>query len=152
MADQIAVTDVKLKYASIKEARAMSGLRLILGANAVPGPWREACKGIFHVKKIPYTPVASAGQDGSPRELIEWTAQSSAPVIDKLGMILIRVLPDSNQPTDPDQPFLLHVATPSGKSGYIDAQQLSPLGGDEMCYTKDAGGWKIAGYLGGVSQ
>jgi len=80
MADKIAVTDVKLKYATIQEAKAMSGLRLILGANAVPGPWREACKGIFHVKKIPYTPVASAGQDGSQRELIEWTAQSSAPV------------------------------------------------------------------------
>jgi hypothetical protein len=79
-------------------------------------------------------------------------AQSSSPVIEKLGMILIRVLPDSSQPTNPDQPFLLHVATPSGKTGYIDAQSLSPLGGDEMCYTKDAGGWKIAGYVGGVSQ
>lgn len=79
-------------------------------------------------------------------------AQSNSPVIEKLGMILIRVLPDSSQPTNPDQPFLLHVATPSGKSGYIDAQQLSPLGGDEMCYTKDASGWKIAGYIGGVSQ
>jgi hypothetical protein len=47
---------------------------------------------------------------------------------------------------------LLHVATPSGKSGYVDAQQLSPLGSDEMCYTKDAGGWKIAGYIGGAPQ
>jgi len=79
-------------------------------------------------------------------------AQSNSPVIEKLGMIVIRVLPDSSQPSNPDEPFLLHVATPSGKSGYIDAQQLSPLGGDEMCYTKDASGWKIAGYLGGVSQ
>jgi len=79
MAD-ITVNDVKLKYASIAEARGISGLRLILGANAVPGPWREACKGIFHVKKIPFTPVASAGADGSQRELIEWTAQASAPV------------------------------------------------------------------------
>ncbi|MGA6972906.1 MAG: glutathione S-transferase C-terminal domain-containing protein [Candidatus Binatus sp.] len=80
MSDKIAVTDVKLKYATIQEAKTMPGLRLILGASAVPGPWREACKGIFHVKKIPYTPVASAGQDGSQRELVEWTAQSSAPV------------------------------------------------------------------------
>ncbi len=80
MAEQIAVTDVKLKYASLQDAKAMSGLRLILGEVAVPGPWREACKGIFHVKKIPYTPVATAGKDGSQRELIEWTAQSSAPV------------------------------------------------------------------------
>ncbi len=30
-------------------------------------------------------------------------------------------------------------------------QTLAPLGGDQMCYTKDAGGWKIAGYFGGVS-
>ncbi len=80
MADKIAITDVKLKYASIAEAKAMPGLRLILGAAAVPGPWREACKGIFHVKKIPYTAVSSAGADGTPRELIEWTAQASAPV------------------------------------------------------------------------
>ncbi len=79
-------------------------------------------------------------------------AQPSSPVIEKLGMVLIRVLPDSNQPSNPDEPFLLHIATPSGKSGYIDAQQLSPLGGDEMCYAKDAGGWKIAGYVGGASQ
>jgi glutathione S-transferase len=80
MPDKIALSDIKLKYATIQEASSMPGLRLILGANSVPGPWREACKGIFHVKKIPYKPVASAGQDGSQRELIELTAQSSAPV------------------------------------------------------------------------
>ena len=80
------------------------------------------------------------------------TAQSNSPVIEKLGMVLIRVLADSSQSTNPDEPYLLHVATPSGKSGYVDAQMLSPLGGDEMCYTKDPTGWKIAGYLGGVAQ
>ena len=80
MAEKIGVNDIKVKYATLEEARKMPGLRLILGANTVPGPWREACKGIFHVKKIPYTPVASAGADGSQRELIEWTAQASAPV------------------------------------------------------------------------
>ena len=80
MSDKIAVTDVKLKYATIAEAKTMSGLRLILGAATVPGPWREACKGMFYVKGIPYTPVASAGQDGSQRYLVEWTAQTSAPV------------------------------------------------------------------------
>jgi hypothetical protein len=78
--------------------------------------------------------------------------QSNSPVIEKLGMTLVRVLPDSSQPTNPNEPFLLHIATPSGKTGYVDAQELSPLGGDEMCYTKDASGWKIAGYIGGVSQ
>jgi glutathione S-transferase len=80
MAEKIEQNDIKLKYATIQEAKSMTGLRLILGAYAVPGPWREACKGIFHVKKIPFTPVTAAGEDGSPRELIELTAQSSAPV------------------------------------------------------------------------
>ncbi len=72
--------DLKVRYTSIAEAKKLSGLRLILGAYAIPGPWREVCKGIFHVKKIPYTPVTAAGADGSERELREWTAQNSAPV------------------------------------------------------------------------
>ena len=80
MATEIGRDDYKLKYVSLAEAKNMSGLRLILGAYTIPGPWREACKGIFYVKIIPYTPVASAGQDGSDRELREWTAQNSAPV------------------------------------------------------------------------
>lgn len=77
------------------------------------------------------------------------TAQPSSPVIEKVGMVLVRVLPDSG--AEPNQPPVLHIATPSGKAGYIDAQTLSPLLSDQMCYTKDAGGWKIAGYFGGVS-
>src|SRR5216684_6252181 len=80
MAEEIGLNSIKLQYVSIEEARSMTGLRLILCGYAVPGPWREACKGIFYVKKISYTSVASAGKDGSDRELREWTAQTSAPV------------------------------------------------------------------------
>jgi hypothetical protein len=76
--------------------------------------------------------------------------QPASPVIEKLGMVLVRVLPDQQQ--NPGGPALLHIATPSGKSGYIDAQQLSPLGSDEICYAKDGGGWKIVGYIGGAPQ
>src|SRR5262245_17913588 len=80
MAETIGLLDVKLTYASLEEAKKLSGLRLILGAYAIPGPWREACKSIFYVKKIPYTHTTAAGKDGSDRELREWTAQLSAPV------------------------------------------------------------------------
>ena len=80
MAEEIGLNSIKLQYASIEEAKGMSGLRLILGAYAIPGPWREACKGLFYVKKVPYVPVTAAGKDGSDRELREWTAQASAPV------------------------------------------------------------------------
>jgi hypothetical protein len=79
-------------------------------------------------------------------------AQPNAPVIDKLGLNLVHVLSDSAPPDNPSEPAFLHVATPSGKTGFVPADAVSPLGGDQMCYTKDAGGWKIAGYFGGASQ
>lgn len=79
-------------------------------------------------------------------------AQPNAPVIEKLGLNLVRVLPDAAPPANANQAAFLHVATPSGKSGYVAADSVAPLGGDQMCYTKDAGGWKITGYFGGASQ
>jgi len=78
-------------------------------------------------------------------------AKPDAPVIEKLGPNLLRVLPDSTPPDNAGQPAFLHVATPSGKDGFIAMDAIAPLGGDEMCYSKDAGGWKIAGYFGGVA-
>jgi glutathione S-transferase len=80
MAAEIGLDAITLDYASIEDAKKMSGLRLVLGNYAIPGPWREACKGLFYVKGISYTPVVAAGLDGNDKELREWTAQSSAPV------------------------------------------------------------------------
>lgn len=86
----IGFDDIKLDYVSIAEARRLPGLRIVLGAYPIPGPWREACKGIFHVKRLSYVPVRCAdegasdlavGMDGTQRELIEWTGQASAPVV-----------------------------------------------------------------------
>jgi hypothetical protein len=78
-------------------------------------------------------------------------AKPDAPVVEKLGLNLLRVLPDTTPPSGDGPPFL-HVATPSGKTGFILADALAPLGGDNICYSKDAGGWKITGYLGGIAQ
>ena len=89
MAREIGFDDITLTYVSLAEARRMGGLRLILGAYAIPGPWRESCKGLFDVKGIPYTCVRCSnggavetdfGANGAHSELIAWTAQSSAPV------------------------------------------------------------------------
>ena len=78
-------------------------------------------------------------------------ADPNAPVIEKLGLNLVRVMPDqADQGANP--PPFLHIATPSGKSGYVPVDALAPLGGDEMCYIKDAAGWKITGYFGGATQ
>jgi hypothetical protein len=79
------------------------------------------------------------------------TAQPNSPVVEKLGLNLVHVLPDTATPGSPNPPAFLHVATPSGKSGFIAMDAIAPLGGDQMCYTKDSSGWKIAGFLGGAS-
>jgi glutathione S-transferase len=64
-------------YLDIDQARTASGLRLILTAG-VPGPWGEAAKGLFHVKKIPYLAVRQEG-GGANLALREWTGFDNAP-------------------------------------------------------------------------
>jgi hypothetical protein len=78
------------------------------------------------------------------------TRLSNAPVIDMLGLHFVRVLIDENSATiGPNQLPALQVVTPSGKTGYIPAFALAPLGNDQICYRKEADGWKIIGYIGG---
>ncbi|MGR8946467.1 MAG: hypothetical protein ACU84Q_00365 [Gammaproteobacteria bacterium] len=86
----VELDDITHDYIPIAEARKMSGLRVVLGAYPIPGPWRESCKGILHVKGLKYACVQSSdagasdlaiGMENSQSELIAWTGQSSAPVI-----------------------------------------------------------------------
>jgi hypothetical protein len=79
-------------------------------------------------------------------------AKPNAPVVEKLGLTLVRVLPDSAPSQDPNQPPFLHIATPSGKAGFVPMEAISSLGGDAMCYAKGASGWMIAGFFGGAGQ
>jgi hypothetical protein len=77
------------------------------------------------------------------------TAKSDAQVIDKIGFYFVRVLPDSAPPDSPGAPAFFHVALPNGKAGYVAVTAIAPLATDQICYTKDASGWKIAGFVGG---
>ena len=72
------------------------------------------------------------------------TAKPDLKVVEKLGMHFVRVMPDVHAgPND-----LLRVVTPSGKVAYIPADDLSPIGIDQVCYLKEGETWKIAGYIG----
>ena len=86
----IAIDQVKRSYISIDEAKKRDGLRIILPELALPGPWFESCKSIYHVKGLdfvavkgsnPNTPGIAIGQDGTQSQLLEWTGQSSLPVV-----------------------------------------------------------------------
>jgi hypothetical protein len=86
--------------------------------------------------------------------------QASGKVIDKLGVHLVRVLPDgqpaappaagANQPA-PTNPSI-KVVLPSGKVGFVAMETISPLGMEQLCFIKDGGNWKITGFIGGEQQ
>ncbi len=73
--------------------------------------------------------------------------QPNSPVVEKLGLHFVRVMED-NAPGNQQSP-MLKVVTPSGKTGFVPAEALSPLGSDQLCFSKDGGGWKISGFIGG---
>lgn len=75
--------------------------------------------------------------------------QANAPVTEKLGLVLIRIMPDPKQAAPAqNQVPMVRIVTPSGKVGFVSADLLSPLGNDQLCYLKDASGWKITGFIG----
>ena len=65
------------------------------------------------------------------------TAPQNAPVIEKLGMQFVRVMPDMAPNASQD---FMRVVTPSGKVGFVAAEAINPLGSDQLCYGKDAAG------------
>ena len=75
-------------------------------------------------------------------------AKHDAPIIEKLGLYLVRVLPDDS-PANAVLAAFIKVLTPDGKVGFVPVETVLPIGGEQLCYLKDATGWKIAGFLGG---
>jgi hypothetical protein len=74
--------------------------------------------------------------------------RANAPVVDKLGLYLVRVLPDDS-PANAVTMAFLKVMTPTGKTGFVPVDSVLPLVGEQMCYVKEGNAWKIAGYVGG---
>ena len=75
------------------------------------------------------------------------TASQNAPVVEKLSMQFVRVMPDMAPNASQD---FMRVVAPSGKVGFVAAEAINPLGSDMLCYGKDASGaWKIVGMIGG---
>jgi hypothetical protein len=73
------------------------------------------------------------------------SAQPNSPVVEKLGMHFVRVLQEQTAQQSP----MIRILTPSGKTGFVPPDALNPLGNDQLCFSKDAGGWKISGFVGG---
>src|SRR5215470_46702 len=67
-----------MEYKTVAEAKDLPGLRLALTVGG-PAPWSQAAKSVFHVKNIPYIPVAQYGGQAN-EDLVAWTGHRNAPV------------------------------------------------------------------------
>ena len=67
-----------MEYLSVEQAKNHPGLRLVL-TRGVPGPWSEAAKAIFGLRKLDYAAVTQVGGRDNA-ELIEWTGHRNAPI------------------------------------------------------------------------
>lgn len=67
-----------MEYLSVEEAKHKPGLRLVL-TRGVPGPWSEAAKAIFDLRKVNYLAVEQIGGRDNP-ELVAWTRHRNAPI------------------------------------------------------------------------
>lgn len=67
-----------MNYVDVATARAQPGLRLVLTVGG-PGPWGEAAKAVFAVKKVPFLPVRQDSGEAND-ELQAWCGHRNAPV------------------------------------------------------------------------
>ena len=67
-----------MEYVDVADARDLPSLRLAL-TRGLPGPWSQAAKYLFEVKKVPYVPVPQNGGGGN-EELHAWTGHRNAPI------------------------------------------------------------------------
>ncbi len=69
---------LKMQYLTVKEARDLPGLRLVLTAH-MPGPWGEAAKYIFSARGVDFAPVEQLAMEKN-EDLFEWTGMRNAPI------------------------------------------------------------------------
>jgi hypothetical protein len=87
---------------------------------------------------------------------VQAAGQAGSPVVEKVGSVLVRVMPEgpppgaggNGPPPKPGSSFV-RIVTPSGKVGYVLDDAIGALDSDQLCFVKDASGWKIGGYAGG---
>lgn len=113
------------------------------GAVCGPAEPRFDGKAFATLLKDTQTDAAAWGYPYTAGADVRATPQAGAPVIDKLGLNFVRVLPEGSV-----NPNYMRVLTPAGKIGFVTIDALAPVGSDQLCYVKEGGAWKIGGYIG----
>ena len=115
------------------------------GALCAPAEPAFDAKEFAELIKATNSDVTEWGYPVSAGLEVNASPQASAPVIDKLGLHFVFIIPE----TTSGPPSYTRIATPSGKTGYVSIDSIAPIGNDQVCYVKDGGAWKIGGYIGG---
>ena len=113
------------------------------GAICGPAEPRFDAKAFATLLKDTQTDTAAWGYPYAAGVDVRAAPQGGAPVIDKLGLTFVRVLPEGSV-----NPNYMRVLTPAGKVGFITIDALAPVGSDQLCYVKEGGAWMVGGYLG----
>ena len=117
----------------------------IKGALCTPGEPAYNAAAFAELLKSTQSDASEWGYTLSPSTEVHDKSQASAPVIDKLGPMFVRVAPENV----PGSAAYQRIITPSGKAGFVSIDAVAPIGNDQLCYVKDGGAWKIGGYVGG---
>jgi hypothetical protein len=115
------------------------------GALCAPGEPAYNGAAFAELLKSTQSDVSEWGYTLSPATEVHDKPQASAPVIEKLAPMFVRIAPENASGSAAYQ----RIITPSGKAGFVTIDAVAPLGNDQLCYVKDGGAWKIGGYIGG---
>ena len=114
-------------------------------AYCTPGEPGYNAQELENLLKATQTEASDWGYPLSAGVEVRAKAHASAPVIDTLGLAFVRISPERAA----SSPTFMRVITPAGNAGYVSIDVIGPMGNDQICYVRDAGGWKIGGYVGG---
>jgi hypothetical protein len=118
------------------------------GAVCAPAPPKVDRTAVEQLAKATGTDPFEWGFINQAGTEVHAKADAKSPVVEKVGMILVRIYEDPNAAGDHGGEFTRIVA-PSGKVGFVSSEAVKALQGDQLCFTKDGNAWKIAGYIGG---
>jgi glutathione S-transferase len=143
-------------YISTQEAMRRGGLRMVV-MGKVPSPWGETVKGFLHLKRIPWSAVRLAYDDGA---LKRWAGELSAPVVfyeneaPRTGWAEILMLTERLAP----EPALLPLDPPTRADALLLCEKFCAPGGlgwmrrlqNVHAGLMKSGGFseRVAGYLG----
>lgn len=114
------------------------------GVVCVPGEPRFDTRAFDALLKDTQTDIASWTYPLTAGVEVRATPQYGAPVVEKLGLTFVRVLPESAS----RNPNYIRLLTPSGKPGFVAIEAVATYGNDQLCFAREGGAWKIGGYIG----